>query len=654
MFIVMALMLFQYPIAVNAQLSGGQNNGNGVPRDTAANKTNTDEWETPEAQITYTKAFSSVKSGLDTSIHTFHRRPYSQPWYRDLGNLGSPTMNLQFTPQNPVGLSLGYHSFDVYRFTADSMRYYNTTRPYSSFVYNLGSKQEQSAQIFHTQNIKPYWNFAVNYRKVNSQGYYFTQKTNHDNFYLSTNYTSPSLQYQVFSTLIYNKEQNDENGGIVSDSFLSNSQFADRKTIPVNFYSSGFTSTTRSPVRTFQRDVTFRYDHAYTWGKRDTTYNEDSTSYNAKLIARFRISHQLEIGSQRYQFKDLRPDSLRYNPFFQQSFATSDSVFMRQEWFYVDNKFLLNGLLGKSGKQILFNAGIGNRVDQFKTDYLTGSKDDNVISNYLVGSLRKEAQQATQWDFAANVKLFYTGSAAGNFLLDGALSKDFGDKWGRVKVGLSQQLNNAPYNFTIYQNQFWSREKSFDKESTTQLFATLENVQYKISLGAKNYLISNYLYFDENQSPSQFAKTFSLTQFWLRKIFYFGHFTLDNELIYQEKTTASPVNVPRLMGRHQLAIETFIFKRQLQVATGVEVRYHSDYYANGYSAFFNQFYVQNSYSVANSPAASVFFNFKIKRFRAYLMFDQLQQLLNTNLIITKGYAAQDAMLRFGFNWVLIN
>ena len=639
----------------SAQLpTGGSRSTNfGNANDSAGKKTNTNEWENENAQIFSTKVFSSIKLYPDTSIHSIHRRPFSQPWYRDLGNLGSPSFNLLFTPQNPVGLSLGYHSFDALRFNIDSLNYFNTTKPYSDFTYNLGSKLEQMAQIFHTQNIKPHWNMAVNYRKINTPGFYYTQRNNHDNFYWTTNYKSPSKNYELFAAAAYNKQQHDENGGVLSDSFFNNEQYADRKTIPVAFFTTGY-STARSPVTTLQRDLTLKLEHAYSWGKKDTTYNDDSTQFDITLKSRFRLSHKAEMGSQRYQFKDMKPDSLRYAGFFQRKFATGDSVFMRQEWFYVDNRFLLNGLLGKADNPILFNAGVGNRIDQFNTQYIVGKQEDDVLSNYLVGGLRKEALKAKQWAFAAHAQLFVTGSAAGNFLLEADIAKDLGERWGTVKIGARQQLNNAPYNFTVYQNQYWARNNNFDKESSTKLFAQIHNSRYKLSAGVNNYLMSNYLYFDAVQKPAQSATAFTISQFWLRKIFQFGRFTIDNELLYQQQTNAAPVNVPQFVGRHQLAIETAIFKKQLKIASGVEVRYHSAYYANGYSPFFNQFYVQNTYRVANIPEASVFFNFNIKRFRAYIMFDQVQQLFNNNLVISKGYHAQNAMLRFGFSWVMVN
>ncbi|MCC6186697.1 MAG: hypothetical protein IT256_06050 [Chitinophagaceae bacterium] len=580
-FFVFLLFLVTSSTNAWAQLptSGTSKNTFGNANDSAGKKTNNNEWQNDDAYIYYTKAFSNTKLWLDTSIHQIHRRPYSQPWLRDLGNLGSPTMNLQFTPQNPVGLSLGYHSFDAMRYNIDSLKYFNTTKPYSDFTYNLASKLEQLAQIFHTQNIKPNWNMAVNYRKINSPGYYYTQRNNHDNFFLSSHYKSLSQQYELYTGITYNKQQHDENGGIVSDTFFNNEQYADRKSIPVNFFNSSY-STVRSPVSTLQRDFTVFLEQAYTWGKKDTTYNDDSTKYDLHLTPRFRISHRLEASQHRYQFKDMRPDSLRYDAFFQQKFATADSVFSRQEWLYIDNRILINGLVGKADNQLLFNAGVGNRFDKFSTNYLVGKQEDNILSNYLVGKLSKEATSAKQWTFEANAKLFVTGAASGNFGLDATLSKDLGERWGIIKVGASQQLNNAPYNYSIYQNQYWQRSANFDKESSTKIYANLYSPQYKLSLGANNYLLSNFLYFDATQAPNQAANVFTVSQFWLRKVFHLGPLRIDNELMYQQASNAAPINLPQLLGRHQFSIETKIFKNQLRIATGLEVRYHSAYYSN--------------------------------------------------------------------------
>jgi hypothetical protein len=149
---------------------------NAPQRDTNLNKSNTNKWNQQDARVTYERLSTARIFSTDTSLHTFHRRPFIQPWYRDLGNLGSPANNLLFTPDYRVGPTLGYHVFDIYRFNVDSLGYYNTSRPYSVFGYQLGSRLEQVASLFHTQNVRPNWNVAVDYRKTNSPGFYKLQR----------------------------------------------------------------------------------------------------------------------------------------------------------------------------------------------------------------------------------------------------------------------------------------------------------------------------------------------------------------------------------------------------------------------------------------------------------------------------------------------
>jgi len=656
---VLSLLLFVRAQAQTQPVSSGQN-GYVSANDSAGKKTNTSDWQEENAIIYFTKGTSETRQLPDTSIDRFHRRPFvqSQKWwqYRDLGNLGSPIFNLMFKMDNPVGLSLGYHVYDPYRFDADQLSYYNTTRPYSVFSYQLGSKLEQVAEVMHTQNIKPHWNFAFNYRKINSPGYYFVQRNNHDNLFFNTNYNAPGQHYKIKLAFVYNKEQHDENGGILSDTFLTNSSYNDRKTIPTQFGDATYSST-RSPVSNMQRDFTILLNHQYTWGRMDTTYNADSTKFFTDLTPRFRIGHRLEFTGQKHLYKDMRPDSLDYTAFFQHFFNPGDSVFSQQNWFYIDNRFDINGLLGKRSNQLVFNAGIGNRFDQFKTNYLLGTTTDNIFSNYLTASIGKEARAEGKWDYGADAKTYLTGDAAGNFEVHAALSRTFRNKkgaWGALRLFGDMQLNNAPYSYTVYQNQYWSRFNDFNKESQTRVGGMLDISKYKISIMAVNFLVNNYLYFDAEQAPAQYSSTFNLTQLMLRKKFTLGMVTLDNELTYQQVPDHAPVNVPSWIGRHKLAIETGVFKHLLHIATGLELRYHSNYYAPGYSPFFNRFYYQQSYQVTNNVEASIFFNFTIKRFRAFVMGDQLQQLFTHNIIITQGYAAPNTAIRFGFSWVLIN
>ncbi|MBC7553078.1 MAG: hypothetical protein H7257_03770 [Taibaiella sp.] len=651
----------------------------GPQRDTAHNKSNNNTWKDEEAVISYEQLHSSKTKEPDTSIHTFHRRYFVQPWYRDLGNPGSPALNLLFTPILKVGPTLGYQINDIYRFNLDSLNFYNTTRPYSVFTYQLGSKLEQVAGIMHTQNIQPNWNFMVEYRKINAPGFYKIQRNNNDNFCLTTNYKSPNKRYTLYAGAVYNKEQHDENGGIVNDSELNDVTYIDRRTVDVTYQNSQY-SISRSTISNMQRDFTILLQHSYTWGPIDTIYNADSTELSVHLKPRFSITHKMRFSDEKHVYKDLAPDSLRYSPFFTAPLGNSglsyyvpgaDSVFAQQKWFWIDNSFLINGFLGSDSQQIKFSAGIGNRFDEFITTplALNGIDRSRIISNYITGNIQKEAIKPEAWEYRANAIFYLTGDYAGNFNATATMSREFSSKAGFI-AGLQQTLGTAPYSYTNYGNAYTKQTYAFSKESVTTLYATLQSRKLKLAAGIKNHIIANYLYYNEQEKPAQFSSPFNVLQLWARKVFKAGNFLLDNELVFQQKTGDAPVNVPQLMGREQISYERAMFKNHLKIATGIEARYNSGYTPAGYSAIINQFFYQKNVNIVNTPELSIFLNFRIKQFRAFLMLDQLQQTFAPNAILFTGstvanfygdgrsytpkYATQNTMLRFGFTWVMVN
>ncbi len=656
------------------------------------NKSNTGKWKDEDSKTTWQKLNSAKVYAQDTSLHSFQHNLFTPGWGRDMGNLGSPVNQLMFAPENRVGPSLGYHINDAYRLNVDSMNFYQTLRPYSVFNYQLGSKLEQTVGIIHTQNIQPNWNFAVDYRKVNSSGFYQTQRNNHDIAGFTTNYKSLDKHYELYAAMAYNKIQHDENGGILSTTQLDDPAFQDRKTVNTA-YENGAYSLTRSPVTNVQRDFTLLLQHSYRWGRSDTTYNQDSTQFTYKLIPRFSITHKLELSTEKHTYKDLKPDSLRYLSLFNYSFPNTgtnyyaaglDSVFTQQKWFWVDNRLLLNGFIGHEGKQMEFSAGLGTRYDQFisvptanlihdslpKLYYSTGLDRSSIISTYLVASVVKEALTSRAWDYGLNTQFFLAGQDAGNFVANAHIGKNLGNNLGRFLAGVQQQVNSAPYSYTNYENMYTKSFFTFSNESITQLYATIEYPLYHISAGAKNYLIANYIYINDSERPASYTVPFSITQLWLRKVFRLGDFYLGNELVYQQLPDNAPVNVPTLMGRHQLTFEKAAFHRRLKIATGLEMRYNTAYHPAGYDALLNRFYNQTTSYVSNNPELTVFFNFRIKRLRAYVMGDNLQQLFAGNTLLYTGtpvynynktglsytpvYATPDALIRFGFTWIMVN
>jgi hypothetical protein len=176
----------------------------------------------------------------------------------------------------------------------------------------------------------------------------------------------------------------------------------------------------------------------------------------------------------------------------------------------------------------------------------------------------------------------------------------------------------------------------------------------RLELSINNYLINNYLYFNEQLRPVTADKAFSLLQFYGKKKLSYGVFSLNTEVAWQQTTINAPMHLPAFMIREQMALEGMLFKNALHVALGLEAQYETNYYSDGYTPYFNQFYYQSEYKTNNIPVLSAFFDFKVRNFRAYLIGGQLQQLIARTNINAPGYPAENALFRFGFIWVLVN
>ncbi|MFZ1313645.1 MAG: putative porin, partial [Chitinophagaceae bacterium] len=159
---------------------------------------------------------------LDSTVTDFTRRFPLPATYINLGNTGNAARSLLFSPNFNTGFDPGFHAFDVYKWKMSDVRFFNTTRPYSELNYMLGSRVEQMISLLHTQNIKPNWNFLFQYRLINSPGFFQNQKTNHNNYLLSSKYQSKNLRYHNYFVLLGNKLQSAENGGIIDTSDILN------------------------------------------------------------------------------------------------------------------------------------------------------------------------------------------------------------------------------------------------------------------------------------------------------------------------------------------------------------------------------------------------------------------------------------------------
>jgi len=213
----------QNPLGRFGNIGGG---GGGKGADTLAHRKN------DTITINFRYLDSSRLQKLDSSVLDFSRKiPRPLTWI-NLGNLGTAARDLVFSPRMQSGWDPGWHAYDLYTFKVNETKFFHTTKPYTELGYMLASKAEQFVNIYHTQNIRPNWNFAFEYRLINAPGAFQNQNTNHNNYRLSSWYQSKNKRYQNFFILVGSKLNASENGGLQNPSDLDSISSAIRRPCP--------------------------------------------------------------------------------------------------------------------------------------------------------------------------------------------------------------------------------------------------------------------------------------------------------------------------------------------------------------------------------------------------------------------------------------
>ena len=129
----------------------------------------------------------------------------------------------------------------------------------------------------------------------------------------------------------------------------------------------------------------------------------------------------------------------------------------------------------------------------------------------------------------------------------------------------------------------------------------------------------------------------------------YGKFALENHAVYQ-LSSSSLLPLPTLSLYHNLYYYDLWFK-VLSVQLGVDMRYHTAYYAPVLVPATGQFRVQNTTRVGNYPFMNVYANFHLKTVRFFVEYTNLGELfLDRNYFSMPNYPLNPAVLKFGISW----
>ncbi len=597
---------------------------------------------------------------LDSSINDFTTRfpmPYTA---HDLGNYGSAAQSMLFSPLMKPGFDAGFHQFDIYKFTVENTKFYQTTRPYTEFGYMLGSKSEQLIDLKHTQNRKSNFNFGFEYRFSNSPGMMKNQNASHNNFRFTSHYQTNNRRYEFFMIYLSNKVSASENGGLVNRNLLDSLSLNDPYELETRMGKSG--AALRNPFNTgittgnLHKGTEFLYRHHYDFGQKDSIVTDSVT---IKIFyPRFRVEHTLRVASQSFNFFDSNVDSAKYATYFNVAAVTGVNLDFKDSWNNIQNEFSLISFPDKNNQSQFFKTGIAMQN-------LKGTFDTVTTASFYNLSAMAEYRNRTRnqvWDLEASGQLYINGFNSGDYSAFVSLKRMLGNKRGFLHVGF-QNVNRSPSFLLNPLTSFPVKNTTGNnKENTIRLFANYENSKHHLRLSGEYFAVSNYMYFDSFFTARQEAALFNVLHISAEKMFRLSkHWNWYTEVHIQQTTGNPPVSLPFLLTRNRIAFEGN-FYTNLFISTGLEVRYNSGYTMNNYSPILGQYFYQNTNTITNRPDVNAFLHFRIKSFKGFLRVENLNTLnagggsfgFNKRNLMANEYTAPGLWTRVGIWWSFVN
>ncbi|MBI1342549.1 MAG: hypothetical protein GC171_06425 [Terrimonas sp.] len=631
-------------------IRGGQSNDSLEHRDYSADS----------LTIFYRIPSSTLATKLDSSIRDFTKKFPIPADHIYLGNLGNPTHSLLFTPFMKAGWDPGFHALDVYKWPLENVRFFNTTKPYTELNYLLGSKTEQLIEVLHTQNIKPNWNALFQYRLINSPGFFKNQKTNHNNYLLSSWYQSPKKRYNNYFVILANKLQSSENGGFRDDQDYFNDRiFKDRFNIPTKLggdqaAGAGFFSKALD-VGNRYNEFTVMLRQQYDLGRKDSLVT-DSTIIPL-FYPRLRFEHTLTYNAFTYNYTDNIADTNYYAKYYGLSLPNqSDTFSLQDKWKQLINDFSIYQFPDANNLQQYIK--LGAALETLKGTFTTGGQS---FYNFYGHVEYRNKTKNQKWDMGLNGLLYFGGLNSGDYNARVNLKRYSRKSGAFIELGFENTNRTPSFIFDDRSSFALDNQHSFQKENLTHIQASVYQPRFKLRLSGHYFLVSNMTYYRNYYQPQQENALFNVLQLSAEKVFRLGkHWNWYADVYVQQKTGNVDLNIPVLFTRQRLALEGLFFTN-LNVSTGLELRYHTPYKADAYSPVLGRFFYQDSIRITNLPDIAAFLHFRIRSMKVFIRLENLNTVSNkfgfgfyNNNEVSPGYINPGMVMRVGIFWNFVN
>lgn len=584
--------------------------------------------------------FATVDSiPVDTTILNFQNDNHIDRFsiansYR--GNLGSPLQSKIYFNRPERNDFIFADAYFPYIKQIESATFYNTNKPFSSLYYLTGGTnyyEDEQIRFLFTANANKKLNFGTTLDYLYARGEY--KNIASKRFAGSLFGTYDGKKYKATFHASANSHSNYENGGIQDTMYINGSIVYPPNNIPVNI--NGYSS--------YRHNQVF-YNHQYNIGiDRPIRINEDSVRFEYVPVTIF--AHTIQLDDMRKKYYE----SVVEKDFYENTYTAGKKTQDTASLFMLTNRVSVS-MAEEFNKWMKFGLTAYLENDIRKYGYLTDTvfSHKNESNTRLGGVLSKNQGKLLRYNI--NGELTFMGPKVGDFLLNGNLASSF--KLWKQEIGLVARgyvkSQEPSYFMEYYDSNHFRWRNNFSKTYTTHLGGvfSIPTLGFKFDLSVEN--ISNYIYFNNKALPEQFAENIQVVGADLKQDFHLGKFTLENNVVYQLSSHQEKLPLPDITLYHNLYYHDLWFK-VLGVQMGVDMRYHTAYYAPSYMPATGQFYVQNEMKIGNYPVMNLYLNAHLKRTRFFA------QYYHVNHLFMKGdyysmpyYPLYPSIFKMGLTW----
>ena len=578
-----------------------------------------------------------------------------------VGGLGQASQEVNYFERTTSRDFTFAQPYDTYTYDLESVPFYNMKHPYLWMTYlESGQKRyrEEHFEITTSQNINPSTSVSLNYKARGARGKYERARVKNQNFAATVAHTG--RRYSVHAAYMHNHINQQENGGVVGNWAIADTVFEMPSGVPMRLAGAEAANIYRNNAFFVKQSIGIPL-------QRMTEHDFSMADLSAVYIGHlFEYNSWSKVYSDKYStYTDERYD------------RNEDGTFKPHTDTYYKNWYLNPTQTRDSLAERVITNRLFAQVQPWNRDGVVGTIDGGVgvdlytysqfaLKDYLSGQL--ERVKKTAWfayagidgkirkyvDWGASFKLYPSGYRGGDFDIRAhAAFTAFIKKRPFTLSGEFSQTATSPGHWmeNWYSNHYmW--DNKFGKENETRFNVAFNVPDYGIELGFWQSVVTNKIYYGADCLPVQHDGVVSLTSIYAQKNFNIKGVHLDHRVLVQLSSDQNVVPVPLVSAFLSYYYEFWVKRDVLRVQIGLDGRFNTSYYAQGYNPALSVFYNQNEVEIGNYPYVDAFVAAKWKRMRILLKYQHLNNGLfgNGEAFQVAYYPLNPGMFKIGISW----